>query len=102
VRRFINKAKIRGARASIEWAGAPAAELRNWVAARGEDETGWTLGARLDRADSFRLRQTPLLFVAPRLNYPRGLTVFPIVPGSLVLDRERGTLTAKLQQPEGR
>jgi hypothetical protein len=90
----------KGPRGSILWGRTTgeAATLGAWRVTRGEG-TAWQLAATLEKVDSYRLKQVPLFFLAPRLNYPRGTCCFPVVPGTLTIDR--GTLFATLQHPEG-
>ena len=91
---------LRGQRdGSIAWSGSPAAELGSWTLTR-DEHFKFTLSARVARADSFRLRQSPLFFVTPRRQKPAGLWCFPVLPKSLQV---QGTsLTAALGPPEGR
>jgi hypothetical protein len=78
--------------ARISWGYYTAATLRSFSLSK--SETGaWSLTAGIDRCDPFKLRQTPLLFTAPR---PGGFFCFPV--RSLTLGRE--SLTAKLGPPE--
>lgn len=90
---------LTGVRGSIVWGAGEAAALARWRVARSEDH-GWTLSARVDRVDQFRLRQIPLLFQAPRFAKPAGLWCFPVLPNTLQVEGE--ALTAKLGPPEGR
>jgi hypothetical protein len=87
-----------GPRGSIVFGGRPAAVLGAWRARRSE-QGGWTLAAAVTTVDTFRLRQVPLLFEAPRVSKPRGLWCFPIVPQSITV--EGGRLAATLGPPEG-
>lgn len=89
---------LRGPTGSIVWGAGEAATVRGWIATRAEDRS-WTLRALVVKSDSYRLRQVPLLFQAPRVSRPRGLWVWPVVPQSLAI--ANGTLTAKLGPPEG-
>lgn len=89
---------LRGFRGSIVFGGRPAAVLGAWVATK-SDRNAWTLSARVERSDSFQLRQIPLLFEAPRISKPRGLWLFPIVPKTIRVDGSQ--LTASLGPPEG-
>jgi hypothetical protein len=90
---------LRGPRGALTWNGGDAARLGAFALSRAVDARQWTLTATLDSADSYRVKQVPLLFIAPRLNYPRGLWCFPVVPGSLRV--ERSSVSATLQPPEG-
>jgi hypothetical protein len=58
------------------------------------------LSARVERVDTYRLRQLPLIFQAPRLAKPAGLWCFPVLPQTLEV--QGATLTARLGPPEGR
>lgn len=89
---------VGGPRGSIVFGGRPAAVLGAWKAHRGE-QGPWTLTATVTQADTFRLRQIPLLFEAPRVSRPRGLWCFPIVPNSITI--AGGRLAATLGPPEG-
>lgn len=89
----------RGRGGAIVWGAGPAAELSTWAVARDQYFT-FTLSATVARADSYRLRQVPLMFTAPRPQKPAGLWYFPVRPNTLQLN---GTaLTASLGPPEGR
>jgi hypothetical protein len=97
---LLNNVTLSGARGALTWAGSDAATLAGWTIARQAPATTWTLAARVAKADSYRLKQTPLLFVAPRLRAPRGVWCFPVVPGTLTV--AGGALSATLRHPEGR
>ena len=97
---LLNKVTVRGRGGSIAWAGAPAAVIKTWTVARAADSSVWDLTAAVEKVDTFRLRQQPLLFEAPRTSRPRGLWCFPVVPGSLQVTP--GWITARCSQPEGR
>lgn len=90
---------VGGQRGSLVWGAGPAAVLGRWTVAR-DEHFHWTLRARVESADSYRLRQLPLLFQAPRLAKPVGLWCFPVLPNTLRL--EGAALTAALGPPEGR
>jgi len=90
---------LRGQRGTILWSGSDAAELSRWTLCR-DDQFKFTLTAHVERADSFRLRQLPLLFTAPRKTKPAGLWCFPVLPKSLQV--QGAALTAALGPPEGR
>jgi hypothetical protein len=90
---------LRGPRGALTWNGGDAARLGAFWLSRREASRQWSLTATLDSVDSYRLKQVPLLFIAPRLNYPRGLWCFPVVPGSLRV--ERTSVSALLAPPEG-
>jgi hypothetical protein len=96
---LFNTVTFGGQRGSIVWGAGDAAVLGRWSVAR-DVNFRWSLSARVERADSYRLRQIPLLFQAPRLAKPAGLWCFPVIPKTLQL---HGTaLTASLGPPEGR
>jgi hypothetical protein len=90
---------LTGRRGAIVWNAGEAATLGAWRASRGNGETTWQLSAVVEKADAYRLKQVPLLFLAPRTNYPRGVSCFPVVPGTLTIGG--GSVTATLAQPEG-
>lgn len=100
MRRLLNSVTLRGPRGALTWAGVDAAVLGAWTLARPATAVTWTLRAQVARADTYRLKQIPLYFVAPRLRQPRGQWCFPVVPGSLTV--AGGALAATLQHPEGR
>ena len=96
---LFNTVTFGGQRGAIVWGAGDAAVLGRWSVHR-NDAFQWTLSARVERADSFRLRQLPLIFQAPRLAKPAGLWCFPVLPKTLQVN---GTaLTASLGPPEGR
>jgi hypothetical protein len=95
---MFNTIGLGGPRGSIVFGGRPAAVLGAWRAHRSAQGV-WTLAATVTQADTFRLRQVPLLFEAPRVSKPRGLWCFPIVPNSITV--AGGQLAATLGQPEG-
>jgi len=78
--------------ARLSWGYQTAAVLRTWRLSKSE-KGDWTLTAGIDRADPFRLQQTPLLFTAPR---PGGLFCFPVK--AITLGKE--SLVASLGPPE--
>ena len=90
---------MRGQRGSILWSGSNAAVLSQWTLTK-DEQNQFTLSARIDRADTFRLRQLPLLFTAPRAARPAGLWCFPVLPKTLLV--QGASLTAALGPPEGR
>lgn len=83
--------RVRGPRAEILAAYAPAAMLHDWTIAKIAGT--WTLTAGADRVNPFLLRGR-LRFAAPR---PGGFWYWPIAGPVTVTGR---TLTAKLGQPE--
>jgi len=89
----------RGRGGAIVWGAGPAAELSTWAVAR-DAHFKFSLSARVARADSYRLRQIPLHFTAPRPQKPAGLWYFPVLPHTLQIDG--AALTAQLGPPEGR
>ena len=96
---MFNKLTVRGQRGALVWGAGEAARLGGWVASRPQRGHAWTLRASLAWSDSYRLKQVPLLFTAPRASRPAGLWCFPVIPQSL---RITGTaLTAQLGPPEG-
>lgn len=89
---------LRGVRGSLVWGASDAAVLQTWVLSRPADSPTWTLTATVARLDTYRVRQIPLLFQAPRVHQPRGLWCFP-VEGPVTV--QGATLTATLGPPEG-
>ena len=90
---------LRGQQGSILWSGSDAAVLSRWTLTR-DEHFKFTLSARVERSDSFRLRQLPLVFTAPRKTKPAGLWCFPILPKTLQV--QGASLSAALGPPEGR
>jgi hypothetical protein len=88
-----------GQRGTIVWGAGEAAVLGRWSVTR-DAHFQWTLRAHVDRVDTLRLRQLPLVFQAPRLAKPAGLWCFPVLPKTLRLEGQ--ALTAALGPPEGR
>jgi hypothetical protein len=84
---------------AIVWGAGPAAELPTWSVAR-DEHFKFSLSAKVARPDSYRLRQLPLHFTAPRRQRPLGLWYFPVLPHTLQVNGE--SLTAQLGPPEGR
>jgi hypothetical protein len=99
VRGLFHTVTLGGRQGSILWGAGDAAVLSRWSVAR-DEHFHWTLSARVERADAFRLRQLPLIFQAPRVAKPAGLWCFPVLPNTLRL--EGTALTAALGPPEGR
>jgi hypothetical protein len=56
---------IRGAAGEILWGYRPAATFKQWQIRKGEGPL-WILTATIVRVEPFAIRQTPLLFTAPR------------------------------------
>jgi hypothetical protein len=89
--------RLRGQGAAVLWGGyRQAATVSAWTVVRSRDPKGttWTLTATVSRVFPFELRQTPLLFSAPRKG---GFWVWPIVGPPRV---DRATLSATLGPPE--
>lgn len=86
---------VRGSSGAILWGYRAAADVRGWTISHHRPDAqhagDWILEARLARTERFMLRQTPLLFSAPR---PGGFWAFPLIPDSLQTDHVR--LIAKL------
>jgi hypothetical protein len=88
-----------GQRGALSWGYRDAAALCAWTVTR-DAARQFYLRARVERIDSYGIKQIPILFTAPRTSRPRGLWVFPVIPNSI---RIAGTvLTAALRPPEGR
>jgi len=96
---LFNTVTFGGKSGAIVWGAGEAAGLGRWSVSR-DEHFHWTLSARVDRVDSYRLRQLPLLFQAPRLAKPVGLWCFPVLPKTVVVNGS--ALTASLGPPEGR
>jgi len=90
---------LRGLRGSLLWGADDAATLGAWTAQRGKDRRAWTLRATVQRVDSYRIRQVPLLFQARQAKRPFAHWVFPVIPNSVRL--QGTTVTANLGPPEG-
>lgn len=82
---------IRGVVGKITWSYYEAARLENYRVRRSPSGQ-WSLTARIVLADAFKLKQTPLRFVAPT---QKGDWIWPIVQ----LDIQAGSLTAQLGPP---
>ena len=96
---LFNTVTLGGPHGAIVWGAGDAAVLGRWSVTRNE-HFQWTLSAQVDRVDTLRLRQLPLIFQAPRRAKPAGLWCFPVLPKTLQVDGT--TLTAQLGPPEGR
>jgi len=96
---LFNSVTVGGQSGAILWGAGPAAVLGRWSVTR-DEHFAWTLAARVERVDSLRIRQLPLIFQAPRRAKPAGLWCFPVLPKTLQVNGE--SLTAKLGPPEGR
>jgi hypothetical protein len=94
-----NKLTVRGHRGALLWGAGDAARVGAWSATRPERGRAWTLRASLTWSDSYRLKQLPLMFTAPRASRPAGLWCFPVIPNSVRITER--ALTAQLGQPEG-
>jgi len=87
---------IRGDAGAVLWHGRTAAVLGAWSIAKQErprQRPVWMLAARVQRADAFQCRQSPLLFTATR---HQGFWCWAIES----LDLVEGTVYAILGQPE--
>lgn len=88
---------LRGTRGSVLWGYRTAASVRGWMIQRRENKPIWILTAALERVDAFQLRQSPLLFTAPRGNAEgNGFWCFPMEDVQIKNNR----LHAKLGPPE--
>lgn len=96
---MFNRLAVRGQRGALVWGAGDAARLGAWHASRPERGRTWTLRAALEWSDSYRLRQLPLLFTAPRSSRPQGLWCFPVIPQSVRITER--ALVAQLGPPEG-
>lgn len=88
---------LRGPRGALLWGADSAATLGAWVVVR--KKRAWSLRATVERVDTYRIKQVPLLFQAHRAHKPIGHWVFPIVPKTVVVNGR--SLTATLGPPEG-
>ena len=88
---------VSGRAGTLVWGYADAAVLGSWVVLR--EKTTWSLRASVERIDTLRVRQVPLLFTAPRVKPPLGRWVWPVIPNTLQV--ANGVLTASLGPPEG-
>lgn len=82
---------LRGTRGSLLWGYHEAATFASWRIGKGPK--GWHLAGTLARVDSFRVRQRPLLFSAPR---DKGMWAWGIES----LDIQGLTIRASLGEPE--
>jgi len=61
---------LRGLKGSILWGYNTAASVKSWTIQHhrpdGKHDGRWTLKANLERVEKFQIRQSPLLFTAPR------------------------------------
>ncbi|HEV8211055.1 MAG TPA: hypothetical protein VGP77_13065 [Vicinamibacterales bacterium] len=87
--------QIRGAAGEILWGYRPAATFKRWTIRKGGSGQ-WILTARLVRVEPFAIRQTPLLFTAPREETRDGFWAWG-VESVQVGDRQ---LVARLGPPE--
>jgi hypothetical protein len=107
----IEQLRLRGGAGSVLWGYRTVAVLGGWAVVRAlpkdqkrsrPDEKlkpdkrspGWVLRARVERVESFQIRQKPLYFTAKRHG---GFWMFPILEPPTVQD---GMLRAVLGQPE--
>jgi hypothetical protein len=90
------KLVLRGRSASILWGHRPAATVSSWRVWKQRTKAGqvWRLSATVDRASAFDLRQSPLLFAAPRQG---GFFLWPLVGAPRL---EQKSLSAELGPPE--
>jgi hypothetical protein len=86
-----------GQRGAILWGSGDAAVLSAWSVVR-DEQYQFTLSARIERADSYRLRQLPLRFVFASVIKPAGLWCFPVLPKTMSVNG--AALTASLGPPE--
>jgi hypothetical protein len=84
-------AHIRGVVGLVKWAYYNAAAINGYKVSRGTDNV-WKLRATVVSADSFKLAQRPLRFVAP---HDKGEWEWPITEFNL----SGGQLTATLGEP---
>lgn len=83
-------AVIRGVVGQIKWSYYIAAAINGYTVSRSEGQ--WQLTATVVHVDAFKIKQKPLLFVAP---HNQGDWRWPIVGFEL----HQGTLTAQLDAP---
>jgi len=87
---------VRGPAGAILWGYRTAAVVRSWAVVRARAAGGpvWTLTATVERVSPFELRQSGLMFSAPREG---GFFVFPLLEAPRVAG---GTVTARVGPPE--
>jgi hypothetical protein len=83
---------VTGQAARVQWGYLVAGTVRSWTATKAEDGS-WSLVATVHEADTFRVTQRPLVFMAP---HARGTWRWPVTS----LQITDGTLTASLGPPE--
>lgn len=109
---MIEQFRLRGVAGSVLWGYRTVAILGKWVVVRAlpKDQKrskpseklkadkrkapGWELQARVQRVESFQIRQKPLYFTAPRKG---GFWMFPVIEPPTVVN---GVLRAYLGPPE--
>ena len=84
---------LTGGAAQLLWGYRTAAHVGAWRIKKSDVDGRWTLTATLTRIDAFQLRQTPLLFTAPR---PGGFWCWPVTS----LQVGTSQLVATLGPPE--
>jgi hypothetical protein len=88
--------QIRGAAGDLLWGYRSAAAVTSWTIRKGQDGR-WILTATLARVEPFQVRQTPLLFTAPREGTRDGFWAWAVEELLQVGD---GRLVARLGPPE--
>lgn len=86
---------LRGSRGEINSGYRLAAALSSWTITRDAESRSWSLAARIEHADSYRLLQRPLQFTAHRHVKPTGIWCFEVRELTL----KGATLTATLSPP---
>jgi len=87
--------RITGAAGDILWGYRPAVSFRHWAIRKGQDGR-WILTATIACVEPFAIRQTPLLFTAPREGARDGFWAWGVE--SVQVGAER--LVARLGPPE--
>lgn len=82
---------VRGVKAVIKWSYYNAAAIEGYTVTRSPNGD-WSLRATVVMSDSFKLKQAPLVFVAP---HDKGAWYWPIVEMNL----QGGVVTATLGNP---
>lgn len=83
---------IRGVKAVIKWSYYHAAAIEGYAVTRNRATGAWSLRGTVVAHDAFKLKQKPLVFVAP---HDKGAWYWPIEEMSL----QDGVVTAQLGNP---
>lgn len=80
---------VQGVIGIVKWSYYNAAAIHGYALKRNADKTTWTLRAQVVMHDSFKLKQKPLVFVAP---HAKGQWRWPIEEFNIAA----GVMTARL------